>query len=106
MAVTYSKNQPEGHNPQTYTFDLRYFRGTGAHSGFEVNQLFRVVHDATISAKVKIGLLSARRSAISIGDMFEMQMLMNHLSQLSEMATNVVAAANSAIMSMARNVKG
>ncbi len=106
MAVTYSTNQPEGHDPQSYNFDLRRFSGTHAHSGFEVNQLFKVVHNATISAKVKIGLISARRSAISIGDMFEMQMLMNHLSQLSEMASNVVAAANSAIMTMARNVKG
>jgi hypothetical protein len=34
-----------------------------------------------------------------------MQMLMNHLSQLSEMATAVVSSANSAISSMARNVK-
>ena len=37
--------------------------------------------------------------------MFEMQMLMNHLSQLSEMATSVVSASNSAIADMARNVK-
>jgi Family of unknown function (DUF5407) len=83
-----------------------YFGGNNIRSGFEVGALFKVVHDATISAKVKIGLIAARRSAISIGDMFEMQMLMNHLSQLSEMSSNVVAAANSAIMTMARNVKG
>ena len=43
---------------------------------------------------------------ISIADMFEMQMLMNHLSQLSEMSTAVVSAANTAISSMARGVKG
>ncbi|MBV9941051.1 MAG: DUF5407 family protein, partial [Solirubrobacterales bacterium] len=36
---------------------------------------------------------------------FEMQMLMNRLSQLSEMATSVASATNSAIASMARNVK-
>lgn len=106
MTTSASKNQPQNFQNHTYNFDLRRFSGSHAHSGFEVNQLFHVVHDATISAKVKIGLLSARRSAISIGDMFEMQMLMNHLSQLSEMATNVVSAANTAIMSMARNVKG
>lgn len=106
MSVTYGPNQPQGHNPTTYVSNMQRFEGPHAQSGFEVNQLFHVVNDATISAKVKIGLLSARRSAISIGDMFEMQMLMNHLNQLSEMATNVVAGANSAIMSMARNVKG
>jgi Family of unknown function (DUF5407) len=37
--------------------------------------------------------------------MFEMQMLMNHLSQLSEMSGSAVSAANSAISSMPRNVK-
>jgi hypothetical protein len=35
-----------------------------------------------------------------------MQMLMNHLSQLSEMSTAVVNASNTAINTMARNVKG
>ncbi|MEM1283485.1 MAG: DUF5407 family protein [Chlamydiota bacterium] len=89
----------------TYRFSSP-FCGDHYRPGFDVGQLFKVVNGLTISAKTKIGLIAARRSAISIGDMFEMQMLMNHLSQVSEMATNVVAAANSAIMSMARNVKG
>jgi len=35
-----------------------------------------------------------------------MQLLMNHLSQVSEMSTSIVSASNSAISSMARNVKG
>ncbi|CDR32949.1 DUF5407 family protein [Criblamydia sequanensis] len=86
--------------------DLTFFHGDNVQSGFSVNTLFHVVHDATISAKVKLIQIKNRRSSISIGDMFEMQMLMNHLSQLSEMSTSVIAAANSAIMSMARNVKG
>lgn len=75
-------------------------------SGFGVRQLFEIVNDATLSAKAKLLEIRSRRSAISIGDMFEMQMLMNHLSQISEMATAVVSASNSAISSMARNVKG
>ena len=86
--------------------DLTYFHGDNVQSGFSVNTLFHVIQDATISAKTKLVQIKSRRSAISIGDMFEMQMLMNHLSQLSEMCTSVVAAANSSIMSMARNVKG
>lgn len=73
--------------------------------GFDVGELFHIVNDATRSAKAKLAEIKARRSAISIGDMFEMQMLMNHLSQLSEMSTAVVSAANTAISSMARNVK-
>jgi len=73
--------------------------------GFNVGVLFSLVNDATISAKAKLAEIKARRSAISIGDMFEMQMLMNHLAQLSEMSTAVVSACNAAITSMARNVK-
>lgn len=73
--------------------------------GFDVTGLFHIVNDATKSAHAKLQEIKSRRSAISIGDMFEMQMLMNHLSQLSEMSTNVVSASNTAISSMARNVK-
>lgn len=81
------------------------FAGQGHQSGFSVKTLFSVINDATISAKAKLSSIKSNRSAISIGDMFEMQMLMNHLSQLSEMATSVVSASNSAISSMARNLK-
>jgi len=73
--------------------------------GFQVQGLFSLVNNATLSAQQKLAEIQTRRSAISIGDMFEMQMLMNHLSQLSEMATSVVSATNSVIQDMARNVK-
>ncbi len=74
--------------------------------GFDVEALVKVVTDATNSAKQKLEDIKARQSAISIGDMFDMQMLMNHLAQLSEMSTSVVSASNTAILSMSRNVKG
>jgi len=79
--------------------------GTQVQDGFSVQALFSLVNQATDSAKAKLLIIQSQKSAISIGDMFEMQMLMNHLSQLSEMSTNVVAASNTAISSMARNVK-
>jgi hypothetical protein len=85
--------------------DLTRFTGTNVQSGFSVKTLFSIINNATVSAKAKLSSIKSRRSAISIGDMFEMQMLMNHLSQLSEMATSVVSASNSAIASMARNLK-
>jgi len=47
----------------------------------------------------------AGSDAISAADMFEMQTLMNQLSQSSEMTTSVIAASNSAIANMASNVK-
>lgn len=86
--------------------DVTRFSGDNVQSGFGVQTLFKILNDATVSAKTKLLEIKNRRSAISIGDMFEMQMLMNHLSQLSEMSTNVVSASNSAIASMARNIKG
>lgn len=82
-----------------------FFSGSNVQSGFSVKALFATINNATISAKAKLSSIKSRRSAISIGDMFEMQMLMNHLSQLSEMATSVVSASSSAITDMARNMK-
>ena len=77
------------------------FKGDGVQEGFDVKQLFKIVNDATTSAKAKLSVIKSKTSAISIGDMFEMQMLMNHLSQLSEMSAGVVSASNTAINSMA-----
>jgi len=82
------------------------YQGSQVQQGFRVDFLIGIVNDATVSAKRKLEILKARRSSISIADMFDMQMLMNHLSQLSEMSTSVVSASNTAISSMARNVKG
>ena len=90
----------------TYNAVPTHFDGEQTQLGFMVKGLFSIVNNATLSAQSKLAIIQAKRSAVSIGDMFEMQMLMNHLSQLSEMSTNVVAASNSAISSMARNVKG
>lgn len=77
-----------------------------ARESFSMEALVQIVDAATISAKTKLNAIKDRRSAISIADMFDMQMLMNHLSQMSEMSTAIVNAANGAITTMARNVKG
>lgn len=86
--------------------DSNTFQGIGRQGGFDVRSLFQVVNNAVQSAKTKLNYIKSLRSSISIGDMFEMQMLMNHLSQISEMATSVVQASNSVIGGMARNIKG
>lgn len=70
-----------------------------------MDELRRITGDATERVKAQLEKLRTDRDSISIADMFEMQMLMNKLSQLSEMSTGVVSAANTAISSMARNVK-
>ena len=83
-----------------------FYGGSHVQHGFSVKDLFGLVNNATISAKTKLLAIQQTASAISIGDMFEMQMLINHLSQLSEMANSVVSASHTAISSMARAVKG
>jgi hypothetical protein len=80
--------------------------GTAPRNGVNVEALVAIVEEATSTAKSKLKAIKTRSEAISITDMFDMRMEMNHLSQLSEMSTSVVNAANTAIQSMARNVKG
>lgn len=71
---------------------------------------FRVLVDEierlTAMAKSKIATIRSKGSAMSIGDMFDLQMAMNKLQQFSEMSTSVISAMNTSINSMARNVKG
>ena len=73
--------------------------------GLDAANPSEVINQAIADVQAKLGLLKQKGERISILDMFEMQMLMNHLSQLSEMSTSVVSASNSAIASMTRNVK-
>jgi hypothetical protein len=73
--------------------------------GIQFDYLRGIINTATQKVKMKLEALNNVGSAVSISDMFEMQMLMNHLSQLSEMSTGVLAAMNTSVSSMARNVK-
>ncbi len=74
--------------------------------GFSPTELLNVLVKKNDAVKTKMDAMNANADNISIADMFEMQMLMNSFSQMSEMSTSVVSAANSAISSAARNVKG
>lgn len=68
--------------------------------------LIEAIEDLTNVAKSKINYIRSQRSAMSIADMFDLQMAMNKLSQFSEMSTSIISAMNTSINSMARNVKG
>ncbi len=83
------------------------FQGDIADSSktFQLDELIDTVQDAIEEVKAKIDDIKNNTESISIGDMFEMQMMMNNLAQLSEMSTNVVSSTHSAVQSMARNVK-
>jgi hypothetical protein len=70
-----------------------------------VGDLMNSVSTATDAARDKLATAGRAENAISIGDMFEMQMLMNHLSQVSEASSNIVGASNNASAGMVRNLK-
>lgn len=79
---------------------------TDARLGFSWTAMIGVVENAMADAKAKLSAIQLAGSTVSISSMFDMQMLMNRLSQYSEMSTSMIAAANTSIMSMSRNVKG
>ena len=81
------------------------FGGGNQHVGFDVGELFAVINEATKSAKAKLLEIKNLKSAVSIGHMFDMQLTMQHLSQLAEMCGSLISASNQALMSMARGIK-
>jgi DNA topoisomerase IB len=74
--------------------------------GVSFSVLVDEIERLTQVAKSKIAMIRSKRSAMSIADMFDLQMGMNKLSQFSEMSTSIISAMNTAINTMARNVKG
>jgi hypothetical protein len=82
-------------------------RSTSGHAGDSpsLDALSTLLADVNARIKAKLVSISQMGKTVSVTDLLEMQMLMNKLSQLSEMSTSVVSATNAAIASMARNVK-
>jgi hypothetical protein len=72
--------------------------------GVSFSALIAAIEDLTAVAKSKIAMIRSKRSAMSISDMFDLQMAMNRLSQLSEMSTAVISQMNTSIGSMAKNI--
>ena len=79
------------------------FSGSAHRAGLDVAPLFEQIEKANEAVKTKLDYIQGETEENSIGDMFEMQMLMNHLSQISEASTSIVSAMNTAIKSMATN---
>lgn len=72
----------------------------------QFSYLLDQVNFLTTQAKSKINMIRSKGSAMSIADMFDLQMAMNKLSQFSEMATGVIGAVNGSISAINRNLKG
>ncbi len=70
-----------------------------------LSSLINVLTNEENAAKARLNALKSNTDEISIAQMFEMQMMMNHLSQLAEMSASFISAANSSIQSLARNIK-
>lgn len=75
-------------------------------SSFSLDQLIKLINQVSEDAKQNLNAISQKASTVSIGDMFKMQMLMNHLSQMGEMASAVVSAVNNSMNSLTRGIKG
>lgn len=85
---------------------VTFLRPTQTEASFNLVQLLALVNQVQNDAKTKLNSISNLQSSVSISDMFAMQMLMNHLSQMSEMAAAVVTALNTAMNSLTRGIKG
>jgi hypothetical protein len=77
-----------------------------ANQGVGFSVLVDEIERLTSVAKSKIAQIRSKKSAMSIADMFDLQMAMNKLSQFSDMSTSVINSMNTSIGTMARNIKG
>jgi hypothetical protein len=72
----------------------------------EFTALVNMIDYLSGQAVSKIANIRSKKSAMSIADMFDLQMAMNKLSQFTEMSTDVVSAVNTSANSISRNIKG
>jgi len=83
-----------------------FLRPNTKENAFALDKLIDLVNQVSADAKAKLNSISELKSSVSIGDMFAMQMAMNHLSQMGELSSAVVSALNTAIGQFNRGVKG
>lgn len=78
----------------------------GSFQGFKVEELQQTILSAESVVKAKLNVIKDKSTTdINIGDMFDMQWMMNKFAQLSELASAVLASAHGAISAMTRNLK-
>lgn len=72
-------------------------RAHGAQVGFSSAELLKTIRDATEQVRAKMEALKHSGENISIVEVFEMQLLMNHLGQLSEMSASSLGTSGAPI---------
>src|SRR5262245_8112167 len=95
-------------DPKTPVFDgvaAVAAKTDAGHDAINTSALAQMMDAYTKMVTDKIEKLKSKGEQVSVGDMFDTQITVNKLSQMAEMSTQVLAASNTAIMSMARNMK-
>jgi len=72
----------------------------------QFTKLIDFISSLSDDASQMIAQIRSKKSAMSVADMFQLQMAMNKLSQSTEMSSGMVAAINGAISAINRNLKG
>lgn len=78
-------------------------------AGIDSGQLSEMIRQAQEKVQTQISKmkdLAGKSGGVGIGDMFDMQLAMNKLSQFAEMAAGTMSALNQAINTMARKISG
>jgi hypothetical protein len=78
--------------------------GEAQEVSISLNALSKIIETQAAEVEKKVRELQNKRG-IDISEMYKLQLDMSRLTQLSEMSTSLISAANSSIASMARNVK-
>lgn len=75
--------------------------------GFQIEDIQNIIKDAEVLVVDKLSKIKNKsQDEVNIGDMFDMQWMMNKFSQLSEMSSSVLSACHQVIASLNRNLKG
>jgi Family of unknown function (DUF5407) len=75
--------------------------------GFKIEDIQSIIREAEVLVVDKMTKIKGKsQDEVNIGDMFDMQWMMNKFSQLSEMSSSVLAACHQVIASLNRNLKG
>lgn len=69
-------------------------------TNIEFAPLVQQINTLTTDVHTKINEIRNKKDAVSVADMFDLQLKMNGLSQMTEMSTSVVAAVNNCIKSI------
>lgn len=78
----------------------------GEYHGFKVEDLQNTLINAESVVITKLETIKkSAKDQINIGDIFDMQWMMNKFAQMSELASSVLGAAHGAISAMMRNIK-